>query len=132
MSLSHQASFDFQQDFDLYFRVEGSQSLKERSGCCDLEKKISILREKINQHRVEKEGQCWYFGINGLEFDYGESWDSADYWEMLVSYTDGECLGSFAYRNMEGGCQDCRNATEEMNEAWKKWLQLKNLPVQDE
>jgi len=130
MSLSHQASFDFQ-DLDLYFNLKGDQALKEASGCCDLERRIAILREKINEHRQEKEGKCWYFGINGLEFDYGESWDSADYWALLVSFTGGEGLGGFAYRKMEGICQDCNKATEEINDAWETWLKLKNVPLQE-
>ena len=91
----------------------------------DLEKKIVNLRKKILKHRLKQEGNCWYFGFEELEFDYGESWDNVEYWHIQIKTTGGQCLETFKYVNMEKICSNCKKTTQEMNKAWAEWLKLR-------
>jgi len=96
--------------------------VEELSECSDLEKRIDILRAKIQEHRMRTGGQdCWYFGSFHLKYDYGLFWDNTEKWHSMVEKDGGEDLAPFGYRSMEGACCECQEVTKEMNKAWEKW-----------
>jgi len=90
----------------------------------ELEHKLAKLRGKIQKHRLQGGGDCWFFGIEDQEFDYGASWDNAEYWHNIIKKTGGGTLEAFGYRYKDKSCSKCKVVTKEMNRVWDKWLIL--------
>lgn len=92
----------------------------------ELELILDGLRGKIQNPRREKSGFCWYFGQDGVEADYGSTFDDPGYWRLLLTLDSscGETLLNTDYRHMERICEQCQTVIEEMRQYRKKWLKL--------
>jgi len=96
-----------------------------------LEQPILIVNEitkicsEINNHRIEKKGKCWFFGINGLKFDYGESWSNPTYWQALIKsnpITKTFCLFNFSFQKEQTVCQECLQKVDSLNVLYSSFL----------
>lgn len=89
-----------------------------------IEKEIIDRKTTINTHRVGKSGKCWMFGIKNLDFDYGEGWDSPDYWWMLInanSVDEGFCLFNMGFISTSRSCGDCKKRVEDLEGLFNRW-----------
>ena len=83
-----------------------------------LEGEIDKLCNELKTHRLESQGKCWFFGIKGLEFDYGCIWSSSSYWKSLISANPINkqfCLFNFVFQKKANICMNCNKKVDELN-----------------
>lgn len=101
---------------------------KEEFNSKDLEVKIKKLSIEIEAHRLEKEGQCWIFGIKNNNFDYGSIWSDPSYWKLLQESNNVDknfCLFNFGFQKQKLVCKNCDEKVDILEGFYK--LYLKNL-----
>lgn len=90
------------------------------------EKEIKNLCSEIHDHRVEVKGKCWYFGIKGLDFDYGSIWSDPDYWKSLIKsnvVNKDFCLFNFHFAKNKQVCSNCNKTVDALNTQYLAYLE---------
>ena len=91
----------------------------------DFNKKIIKLCSDIEKHRMHNKGECWFFGIKNLLFDYGEVWSSPTYWDSLIKsnpVNEKFCLFNFVFQKKINICDKCSKTVDSLNILYSEFL----------
>ena len=101
--------------------------VKTYSGHSDeeIENQVIKICSEIKKHRNELNGNCWFFGIKNLKFDYGEVWSSPSYWKALIksnTVTEKFCLFDFIFQKDKNICKRCSDKIDVLNSLYDEFL----------